>query len=65
MEISFAVHVSQGLKGLKGDISDLMMGKFSLFLKQLIHISMHIFEDKVKLVIFFDEFEKLNDVGVM
>lgn len=65
MKVALSMHIGQSLKRLKDNISNLVMRQFSSLLQQLIHVAMHVLEDKVQLVVLFDQLDQSHNVGVV
>lgn len=65
MEESLSVHIGKRLKCLIRNVSNFDMWQSTLFLLQLIDIAIEILEYEVELIIFFDELEQLDYVGMV
>ena len=57
MKIAFPMHVGERLQSLIGNVPDFYMWEFALLLLKLVNVAIEVFEYKVELIIFFDEFE--------
>ena len=69
MKEAMTVHIGEGLKCLVDDIADLIFAHWSavgfVLADELVDILMHVFKYKVELVVVFDQFMEVDDIGVV